>query len=138
MSVLLVVPQMDESAQVLIVEDDEFIATLIADAIEGETGAATRILHNGRDAIRFLADRHVDLLILDYQLPGANGIEVYDAMRRDARTARTSVLFITANDKRAEFHRRGLTYLRKPFNLLELLATVEARLNDHNGAAASS
>jgi len=66
--------------------------------------------------------RHIDLLILDYQLPGANGIEVYDAMRRNARTEHTPVLFITANDKRAEFQRRGLSYIRKPFNLFELLA----------------
>jgi DNA-binding response OmpR family regulator len=129
---------MKDSASVLIVEDDECIATLIADALEEETCARPLILHNGKDAIRFLADQHVDLLILDYQLPGANGIEVYDAMRRNARTEQTPVLFITANDKRTEFQRRGLTYIRKPFNLFELLATVEARLGARRDSAASS
>ena len=111
---------------------------LIAEALKDETNARTLVLHNGSDAIRFLADQHVDLLILDYQLPGANGIEVYDTMRRNARTEHTPVLFITANDKRAEFQRRGLTYIRKPFNLFELLATVEARLDKRADSAAAT
>lgn len=133
-----VVTRMKDPACVLIVEDDEFIATLIADVLKEETGARPLILHNGSDAIRFLAEQHIDLLILDYQLPGANGIEIYDALRRNARTAHTPVLFITANDKRAEFQRRGLTYIRKPFNLFELLATVEVHLSKRDSSAASS
>lgn len=130
--------QMSNPACVLIVEDDEFIASLIAEALRDETNARPLVLHNGRDAIRFLAEQPIDLLILDYQLPGATGIEVYDAMRLNARTRQTPVLFITANDKRAEFQRRGLTYIRKPFNLFELLATVEDRLSRPRNNAASS
>lgn len=125
-------------ASVLIVEDDEFIATLIADALREETNTRPLIMHNGSDAIRFLAQHPIDLVILDHQLPGANGLEVFDAMRRNARTTQTPVLFVTANDKRAEFQRRGLTYLRKPFNLFELLATVEERLNTHPSNAAAT
>lgn len=129
---------MSNPASVLIVEDDECIAALIADALRDETNAQLFIVHNGSDAIRFLAERTIDLLILDYQLPGANGLEVYDTMRQNMRTQHTPVLFITANDKRAEFQRRGLTYMRKPFNLFELLATVEKRLSQpHNNAAST-
>jgi DNA-binding response OmpR family regulator len=132
-----VVISMEDSPCVLIVEDDEFIAMLIAEALKDDMNVRTLILHNGSDAIRFLADQHVDLLILDYQLPGANGIEVYEAMRLSARTAHTPVLFITANDKRADFQRRGLTYIRKPFNLFELLATVETHLNKRASVAST-
>ncbi len=123
---------------VLIVEDDECIATLIADALKEEMDMRTLILHNGRDAIRFLADQPVDLLILDYQLPGADGLEVFDTLRRNVRTAQTPVLFITANEKRAEFQRRDLTYIRKPFNLFTLLAIVEERLSKRQIIAAST
>lgn len=129
---------MNNAARVLIVEDDECIAELIAEALKEEVHVRTFTLHNGSDAIRFLADNPVDLLILDYQLPGANGMAVYDALRQSPPTAHTPVLFITANDKRAEFQRRGLTYIRKPFNLFELLVTVEERLRMHGNSAASS
>jgi len=134
----LVMVRMSSPASVLIVEDDECIAALIADALREETNTRPFILHNGSDAIRFLAEQPVDLLILDYQLPGANGLAVYDAMRQNARTRHMPVLFITANDKRAEFQRRGLTYMRKPFNLFELLATVEERLHQPHDSAAST
>ena len=129
---------MNTPASVLVVEDDEYIAELIADALTEETNARPFVLHNGSDAIRFLAEHPIDLVILDYQLPGANGIQVYDALRQHERTRHVPVLFITANDKSAEFQRRGLTYLRKPFNLFELLATVETRLGNHASSAASS
>jgi len=132
----LVMIAMSKPASVLIVEDDEDIAALIADALREETDARPFILHNGSDAIRFLAEQPVDLLILDYQLPGANGLEVYDAIRQNARTRHTPVLFITANDTRAEFQRRGLTSMRKPFNVFELLATVEERLSQSQNSAA--
>jgi DNA-binding response OmpR family regulator len=125
-------------ASVLIVEDDGFIASLIADALREETSVRPFVLHNGKDAICFLAEQSVGLVILDYQLPGANGIEVYDTMRLNARTKHTPVLFITANDKRAEFQRRGLTYIRKPFNLFDLLATVEDRLSKCQSGGALS
>lgn len=134
----LVMIAMSNPASVLIVEDDECIAALIADALREETSARPFILHNGSDAIRFLAEQPIDLLILDYQLPGANGLEVYDTMRQNARTRHMPVLFITANDKRAEFQRRGLTYMRKPFNLFELLAIVEERLSHSQNSATST
>lgn len=129
---------MNNPASVLIVEDDESIAALIADALKEETTARPLILHNGSDAIRFLTEQAVDLIILDYQLPGANGIEVYDTIRRNARTAHIPVLFITANDRCVEFQRRGLTFIRKPFNLFQLLATVEERLGRRLSNAAST
>ncbi|MGI8690826.1 MAG: response regulator transcription factor [Thermomicrobiales bacterium] len=134
----LVMIVMSNPASVLIVEDDECIAALIADALREETDVRPFILHNGNDAIRFLAEQPIDFLILDYQLPGANGLAVYDAIRQNPRTRHTPVLFITANDKRAEFQRRSLTYMRKPFNLFELLATVEERLGQPHDSAAST
>lgn len=128
---------METRPTILIVEDDVCIATLIADALADETDARVCMMHHGGDAIRLIAVQRIDLVILDYQLPGATGIEVYDAMRRDPRTQRTPVLFITANDRRAEFDRRGFTYIRKPFNLFELLASVTARLEEHYAQSAS-
>ncbi len=127
-----------EETTVLIVEDDESIAALIADAIEWETGAHTCVLHDGAEAISFLAHQPVDLVVLDYQLPGANGIEVYDAMCMDGQAAHTPVLFVTANDSRTEFQRAGLTYIRKPFDLQRFLDIVADRLQPHRYAVTPS
>lgn len=120
--------EMHQMMTVLIVEDDECIASLMADALEWEFDVHIHTLHDGGEAIRYVARHAVDLAVLDYQLPNANGIQIYDAMRQYDGTAHTPVLFVTANDNRPEFKKTNLTYIRKPFDLQEFLAVVGARL----------
>ncbi len=95
--------------RILIVEDDCSIASLIADVLEDEIGVSTVTLHNGAEAIRFLAQQEVSLVVLDYQLPGANGIQICDAMRHLASARETPVLFVTANAEQADFQHAGTT-----------------------------
>lgn len=111
--------------RVLIVEDDCAIASLIADVLEDEIGVATVTLHDGAEAIRFLAQQQVSLVVLDYQLPGANGMQVCDAMQGFSPARETPVLFVTANAEQADFQTRGLPCIHKPFDLTKLLNTVE-------------
>lgn len=128
---------LDTHCRVLIVEDDCSIASLIADVLEDEIGVATVTLHNGAEAIRFLAQQQVSLVVLDYQLPGANGIQVCDAMRRLVSAQETPVLFVTANAEQAGFRTRGLPYIRKPFDLTEFLDTVKHCLRQPQTATTS-
>ena len=111
--------------RVLIVEDDPSIASLIADALEGELGVTTILLQDGAEAICFLEHQHIDMIVLDYQLPGANGIQVCDAIQDFPHMHEVPVLFVTANAERADFHSRHLRYIRKPFDLADFLDTVE-------------
>lgn len=113
---------------ILVVEDDRAIAALIADALADEIGARATVLHDGAEAIAYLASHSVHLAILDYQLPGATGLAIYDAMADHAHTRQTPVLFVTANSERAEFQRRCVCYVRKPFDLGDLFAAVESSL----------
>lgn len=124
--------------RILIVEDDCSIASLIADVLEDEIGVSTVTLHNGAEAIRFLAQQEVSLVVLDYQLPGANGIQICDAMRHLAPARETPVLFVTANAEQADFRTRGLPYIRKPFDLTEFLTTVEQCLQHSQATTASA
>ncbi len=114
--------------RILVVEDDRAIAALIADALEDEIGARATVLHDGAEAIAYLAGHTVHLAILDYQLPGATGLAIYDAMASYSHMSRTPVLFVTANSERAEFQERDVHYVRKPFDLGEFLAAVESSL----------
>lgn len=117
-----------KNTHILVVEDDRAIAALIADALEDEIGACATVLHDGAEAIAYLAGHSVHLVILDYQLPGATGLAIYDAMAAHIHTCQTPVLFITANSERAEFQQRGVRFVRKPFDLGDLFAAVEISL----------
>ncbi|TMF73531.1 MAG: response regulator [Chloroflexi bacterium] len=123
---------METSAQarkvVLVVEDDEAIGQLIADAISDEPGYCA--IHVAAPAAAIEATKHVtpDVMVVDVRLPGMSGFELYDRLKRDPRTSKVPVLFETASGAEAlsEFRRRGIaTYIKKPFDLNVVVAYVK-------------
>jgi two-component system, OmpR family, manganese sensing response regulator len=80
-------------------------------------------------------EQSYDLLILDWMLPGASGLEICRELRRSGRS--TPVLFLTAkdtiDDRVAGLDAGADDYLVKPFELRELLARVRARVRRPGG-----
>ncbi len=113
---------------ILLVEDSRVFVT----AITGELQAAGyRVIHaaDGPAALNQHQQHHPDLVILDWGLPGLDGLEV---LRRLRQTASTPVLMLTARSEEAD-RVLGLEvgaddYLIKPFSMRELLARVRAML----------
>ncbi|MEH3054674.1 MAG: response regulator transcription factor [Patulibacter minatonensis] len=122
--------------RVLIVEDDEEIASAIARALarEGYETDTTGTVAGARAAT---AEQHWDAILLDLGLPDGDGLEV----AREIRAAGgTPVLVVTARDEvssRVEGLDAGADdYLVKPFDRAELLARLRALLRRSAGAAA--
>jgi len=118
-------------ASLLVVEDEPHIASGLRFNLEAE-GHEVRIVDNGEDALRVLADpaERVDCLILDVMLPGVNGFAVASSAR--ARGWFHPILMLTAR-ARAEDVLKGFEagaddYLPKPFELSILVARVNALL----------
>ena len=112
-------------AKILIVEDDPSINDLIAMNLK-LVGHSYIQVYNGADAIRIAFENPVDLILLDVMLPVADGFEVIK------RIPFTPVIFITAKDG-LQHRLNGLSlgaddYIVKPFEMLELLARIEAVL----------
>ncbi|MDP2227614.1 MAG: response regulator [Moraxellaceae bacterium] len=84
---------------------------------------------NGNDALRHLLKHDVALVLLDVQMPGMNGFEMAELMRRNKKTQAIPIIFVTANgDKRHLF--RGyevgaVDYLAKPIEREVLLSKVK-------------
>jgi DNA-binding response OmpR family regulator len=109
--------------QFLLVEDDASLAQSIVEGLADE-GFAVVHASDGDAAVEALRAREWDLDILDWWLPGADGLEVLTGHRRQGGT--TPVLFLTARDAVSD-RVRGLDggaddYLCKPFSFDELLA----------------
>ncbi len=112
-------------ANILIVEDDRYINDLIIRDLK-LVGHSCTPVYNGIDAVKTASDHSYDLILLDVLLPGMDGFEVIK------RIPQTPVIFITAKDK-LEHKLNGLSlgaddYIVKPFEMLELIARVEAVL----------
>jgi DNA-binding response OmpR family regulator len=117
--------------RVLVVEDDRDISELVERYLQ-KAGFATELTSSGRDALKVLAERPPDVLILDLMLPQVDGLEVCRVARSNARTAAMPIIMLTA---RAEESERivGLEigaddYIAKPFSPNELVARVRALL----------
>ncbi|MCG9895428.1 MAG: response regulator, partial [Fimbriimonadaceae bacterium] len=113
--------------RILVVEDDEVIASQIGRALQKE-GHRTRIEHDGESGLDAALEHPYGLILLDWMMPGLSGIEVCRRLR--AAGLSTPILMLTARDE-VESRVEGLDcgaddYLVKPFALAELMARVRA------------
>ncbi len=115
-------------ATILLVEDARELAHVVARELEAAGHTVTHVA-DGRDALTAHAHERPDLMILDWMLPGLDGLAV---LRQVRQTAGTPVLMLTARGEEAD-RVIGLEvgaddYLTKPFSMRELLARVHALL----------
>ena len=123
-------PRPDTRRRVLLIEDDRDIAEAMSYQLE-KAGLSVRLAHTGEEGLD-LARRGVDLVLLDLNLPGMDGLEVCRMIRRQTATAHTPIIIVSA---RAEEVDRVLglemgadDYMVKPFSLKELAARCRAAL----------
>ena len=120
---------------ILIVEDNEKNMKLVRDVLQVK-GYATIEAGTAEDGIRLANERKPDLVLMDIQLPGMNGIEALGVLRADAATAEIPVIAVTASVMQQD--RKLITeagfdgYIGKPINLKEFLATVRKWLGEES------
>lgn len=121
-------------ANILIVEDETAINELIRRSLV-LVGHTCSQAFDGREALALLEEKHYDLMILDIMLPGPDGF----AVKKEAPQQPT--IFLTARgnlgDRITGFSLGADDYLTKPFEMLELLARVEAVLRRTQNHAAT-
>jgi len=117
--------------RVLIVEDDDAIATLIQYNLEKE-GYEVAIAGDGEEGLVQADERLPDLIVLDWMLPKVSGIEVCRRLRGRAESRNVPIIMLTARGEESD-RVRGLDvgaddYLTKPFSVPELNARIRAVL----------
>jgi len=116
---------------ILIVEDNEKNLKLARDVLQA-SGYATLEALTGEDGVRIGIEKKPDLVLMDIQLPGINGIEALRQLRADPVCARIPVVAFTASvtqNDRSQISAAGFDgFLGKPINLKEFLETVKRLL----------
>ncbi len=117
----------DAKRRVLVVEDDDNIATALHYVVSREGMACDRIA-TGATALDHIRATRPDLVLLDIMLPEVSGYEICEGIRRDPVLATTRVLMMTARGS-AQEQRRALAlgadgFITKPFDLGTLRGEV--------------
>jgi diguanylate cyclase (GGDEF)-like protein len=117
--------------RILIAEDDEISASILVHKLKKE-GFEVMRFDNGEKAVESALAQPPDLVILDVKMPGLDGFEVLDRLRKDARLAQTSIVMLTSMGQEADVVRGfGLgadDYVLKPFSPVELTARIRRLL----------
>ena len=117
---------------ILIVEDNEKNRKLVRDVLAFK-GYRLAEAETGEDGVRLAKALRPDLILMDIQLPGMNGIAALGQIRQDPTIAGTPVIAVTASamtHDRQKIMAAGFDgYQSKPINVKEFLAAVRAMLD---------
>ena len=117
------------SRRILLVEDEPSLVVTLKDRLEAE-GYALEVAHDGITALERARRDPFDLVLLDIALPGKSGLDVCRELRQGGGTV--PILMLTArgevSDRVVGLKLGADDYLGKPFEMIELLARIEALL----------
>lgn len=123
------IPATTSLPEILIVDDDTSVVLALGKVL-GKIGH-TRFATDGQQALALIQRSPPDLILLDMEMPGMNGLQVCAALKADPETADIPVLFITSHTESAfeemVFNAGAADYVPKPLNPL----VVAARVNIH-------
>jgi len=115
--------------KILVVDDEEEITGFLKNLLEGE-GYEVETANSGKGALEKMKKESFDLVLLDFFMHGMSGREVADRMRKNKKTAKTKIAFLTG----AEFSKQGekeleklgsKDYIKKPFVNEDLIKRIK-------------
>lgn len=130
---------MSTQTSVLVVEDEEAVRELLVATLEG-AGYEALEAGDANQAQRLIGDETPSLVLLDWMLPGMNGLEFTRWLKRDEGLRSVPIIMLTARGEenaKVQGLEAGVDdYVTKPFSTRELLARIKAVLRRANGESA--
>ena len=115
--------------RVLIADDEMIERTVLFRTLDKNLKGQCEIFQaeNGREALEIYEREHIQILILDIEMPGINGIEAAEQIRKKDKEC--SIIFLTAFDEFSYAKKaitvRALDYLLKPYDEQELMLVMD-------------
>ena len=118
-----------DDRNILLVEDEQKIADTLKLGLE-EHGYAVEVAYDGTAGYQFFREKPFDLIVLDLNLPGLNGMELCKRVRKEKKEMPVIMLtaLSTLNDKIEGYDAGADDYMIKPFEFQELLLRIRALL----------
>ena len=124
-------------ARSVLVVDDEPNIVISLEFLLRQAGYEVRVVRNGEEAVKAVAERAPDLIVLDVMMPTLDGYHVCETIRADPKLRSVRILMLTAKSRDVE-REKALAlgaddYITKPFSTRELVERVKAILGPGDG-----
>jgi len=123
--------RMDECTKILVIEDEEHIRTVLSYNLKLD-GFEVYLAENGTTGLEMAHKIQPDLILLDWMMPGMDGLQVLSELKDDITTKSIPVFMLTAKSMMAEVGRalyQGADdYITKPFDVVELGQILKEKL----------
>ncbi len=121
----------------VLVVDDEANIVLSLEFLLKRAGYDVRVARNGEEAVKAVAERPPDLIILDVMMPTLDGYHVCETIRADPKLRSVRILMLTAKSRDVE-REKALAlgaddYITKPFSTRDLVERVKTILGPDGG-----
>lgn len=121
-------PRRPRSRRILLAEDNEVNRVTLSDYLVAQ-GYEVRVACQGQEALQIAAEWRPDLIIMDIQMPGLDGLEVIRWLRADVIFAATPIIAVTAlampGDRERCLSAGANDYFAKPIRLRQLVERIE-------------
>lgn len=130
-------------ARILVIEDSGDLQALLSFALNGE-GYSVDYAFNGKEGYEKILSAHPDLVMLDLMLPGMNGLEILEKLSANQNMREIPIIVMTAHgDAKDKIERQVKTfgareYVRKPFNIKDVIGLVGRTLSQQASATTKS
>ena len=118
--------------RIQVIEDDQDIALLLEHALAREGAFQVSVAADGEEGLRQTLDDPPDLILLDLNLPGLDGLEICRRLRAESATQTIPIIMLTARvdeaDRVVGLELGADDYISKPFSMKEVVARVRAQL----------
>jgi len=119
------------AARILVVDDDPLLCKLLRIAL-GRAGFEPIVVYSGDDALTYLHEQRVDLVLLDVMMADVNGFDMLRRLKADPSIADTPVIFLTARvdaiSQQTGLDSGAVEYLTKPITPERLIERIRAVL----------
>ena len=119
------------SAKILVVDDDEMTRHFLSHIL-AQQGFLLESASDGEQALVLLKEKAFDIILLDIEMPGMNGLETLKRIRKNYLKKDLPVLMVTSNDQSTEiiqaFDMGANDYVVKPLDVPVLFARIRAHL----------
>ena len=122
---------MEQRTKILVIEDEEHIRTVLSYNLKLD-GFEVHLAENGTIGLKMAREIMPDLILLDWMMPGIDGLQVLSELKHDDITKSIPVFMLTAKSMMAEVGRAlyegADDYITKPFDVVELGQILKEKL----------